>query len=210
MDREIGNKFFPLWLLGDSNPERWQKRLTSPFDPRHPIRHNIWTSVLDVIQDKVYREKRLRVNTEEIYIRNAVADPNIKPPGTALIWEERLGNEITILRSPINENRPRLILAFGAFSFEFCRRVLDEQPNLYFNSWGAKQLGNEFRARITKFHPKNVNLLPLLHRSVAGGYFLSAHRDFCNEEGANYFVHVGENIAEQLLKYRNELSVWIN
>jgi hypothetical protein len=51
MAADVGNKNFPIWLLGDSNPERWQGELKTPFDPRHPVRHNIWTSILDVIQD---------------------------------------------------------------------------------------------------------------------------------------------------------------
>jgi len=54
MHRETGEKTFPSWLLGDSNPARWQSRLENPLDAKHPIRHNIWTSVLDVVQETVY------------------------------------------------------------------------------------------------------------------------------------------------------------
>ena len=209
MDREIGNKAFPIWLLGDSNPERWEKRLTSPFDPRHPIRHNIWTSVLDVIQDTVYRDFRLRMNSSDIYIRNAVDDSNIKPGGNSLMWSTDLGSEISKLRTLMKENQPQFILSFGAFSYEFGRRTLGEEPTRNFDYWGAVELGNEFSKRLGKFNLGRVNLLPLLHRSIAGGYFLSAHRDFCQQEGANYFDYVGEKIAEQLLKHRLELPIWI-
>jgi len=209
MDREIGSRAFPLWLLGDSNPEHWHQRLTSPLDPRHPIRHNIWTSVLDVIQDKVYREYRLRVNTDDIYKRNAVEDSNIKPGGSSLSWSNNLEVELLNLKSLIKENQPRIILSFGAFSYELGRRAIAEKPARYYDYWGAEELGNEFRDHVSIFNLSKINLLPLLHRSVAGGYFLSAHRDFYQKEGENYFNYVGEKIAEQILKYRLELPIWI-
>lgn len=112
-------------------------------------------------------------------------------------------------RTLMKENQPQFILSFGAFSYEFGRRTLGEEPTRNFDYWGAVELGNEFSKRMGKFNLGRVNLLPLLHRSIAGGYFLSAHRDFCQQEGANYFDYVGEKIAEQLLKHRLELPIWI-
>ena len=79
MKRDCGDKNFPIWLLGDSEPENWKDVLTSPFDSRHPIRHNIWTSILDKIQDNIFRTNFNRINVERIYIRNAVDDPIKKP-----------------------------------------------------------------------------------------------------------------------------------
>ena len=54
MKKETGNPRFPIWLLADSEPDGWRDRLDDPLDKRHPIRHNIWTSVLDVIQADVF------------------------------------------------------------------------------------------------------------------------------------------------------------
>lgn len=209
MQRDTGNKLFPLWLLGDSIPERWEKRLDSPFDPRHPIRHNIWTSVLDVIQDKVFRECRLRVNTNDIYIRNAVEDPKSSPQERSLAWSTFLEDELILLGSLIKKSQPRLILSFGAFSFGFAGRALKDSPGRFSDYWDCEILGSEFMSRITQFDPQKVNLLPLLHRSIAGGYLLSAHRNFCQLECANYFDYVGQEIAMQLIRYQKELPVWI-
>ena len=86
MLRESGNLRFPIWWLGDSNPVQWQDSLTAPFDPRHPIRHNIWSSILDVIQDNVFRQNRCRVDSSMVYIRNAVDDPAKKPRQSSIIW----------------------------------------------------------------------------------------------------------------------------
>jgi hypothetical protein len=56
MTKEVGSPDFPLRLLGDSNPKNWAGVHSTPLDPRHSVRHNIWTSSLDVVQDKVYRQ----------------------------------------------------------------------------------------------------------------------------------------------------------
>ena len=104
MKKEVGSKSFPIWLLGDSNPEQWQNKLDEPLDSRHPIRHNIWTSVLNVIQDRIFRE----------------------------------------------------------------------------------------------------------HRSIAGGKFIQSHNYFCGKNGGNYFEFVGNHISDLLIRYCDQLPVWID
>ena len=209
MDRDIGNKSFPIWLIGDSNPAHWQENLNSPLDPRHPIRHIIWTSVLDEIQDKVFRESRLRINTADIYIRNAIDNPELKPGGTILEWGNILEAEILVLKKLLVEYCPIFVFSFGAFSFEFVRRTLDEMPRRNFGYWGAKSLGEEFVKRMSVFSPEKINLLPMLHRSIAGGKFIQSHNYFCDQNGANYFEYVGSKIAEKLLVYQQDLPIWI-
>lgn len=54
MNRECGSKNCKLWLVADSNPARWDKYLTNPLDELHPVRYNIWTSVCEEIQNKVF------------------------------------------------------------------------------------------------------------------------------------------------------------
>jgi len=209
MDREAGNKSFPIWLLGDSNPVQWQDKLYGPFDARHPIRHNIWTSVLEVIQDRVYRERRLRVNSNEIYIRNAVDESKIKPSGTAEAWSSSLNAEILRLAQLLEENQPKFLFSFGAFAYEFGRRALAKKPPKKYVHWGATKLGDEFRLNVGNFNPEEINLIPLLHRIVAGGKFLESQDYFCGLQGANYFDYVGEKIAALFLKFQDVLPIWI-
>ena len=209
MDRDIGRREFPIWLLGDSNPPQWQSQLRSPFDPRHPVRHNIWTSVLDVIQDTVYREARLRVETHYIYIRNAVEDPNVKPAQDDVEWSRDLENEVSELRLLLKKSSPRLLLSFGAFSFEFARRALRQQPVHHYHYWTTRRLGAEFRARAAGFDPLSVNALPLLHRSIAAGRFMQSHSHFCDDPDGNYSDLVGSSIADLLLQHRDALPVWV-
>ncbi|MCJ7584454.1 MAG: hypothetical protein MUO30_06760 [Anaerolineales bacterium] len=209
MEREVGNRHFPLWLIGDSNPPQWQSFLKTPLDPRHPIRHNIWTALLDVIQDKVYRASRMRVDTSTIYIRNAVDDPTKKPAQTSNQWSKSAETEISGLESLIKTHKPIMLFCFGAFTYEFVRRAIGEQERRKYGYWGARRLGDEFRYRIGKFDPNKTNIIPLLHRSISGGKFIESHKYFCGEEGVNYFEFVGGKIADKMLQYSDQLHIWI-
>jgi hypothetical protein len=110
MKSEVGNKDFPIWLLGDSNPKNWQDILVSPFDSRHPARHSIWTPVLDVIQDNVFRKSRIRIDTSSIYIRNAIENPLDKPLGSSANWGTDLEKTIQEFGQILYQHHPALSL----------------------------------------------------------------------------------------------------
>ncbi len=209
MESEIGKKEFPIWLLGDSNPRNWQDVLLSPLDSRHPARHNIWTSVLDVIQDKVFRECQRRVDTSSLYIRNAIEDPRAKPPSNKANWSEGVEQSIELFHQYLCQYRPALLFCFGAFSFEFARRALRQEHNRPFQLWGARSLGVEFRKTIEAFDPSRINIFPLLHTSISRGRFIESHNYFTEKEGGNYFEYVGNHIADKLLMYCEQLKIWI-
>lgn len=209
MKKEVGDKNFDIWLLGDSNPKNWESILDTPFDPRHPIRHNIWTSILDVIQDRVYRESRRRINSGCVYIRNAIEDPDDKPKGNELKWNQETEHKLGEFRSLLQEYHPAIVFSFGAFSYEFARRSIYREPIWKFGYWGARRLGEEFRSNIPGFSPDAINLLPLLHRTISGGKYIESHEYYCNQPGANYFDYVGNQIADILLRYPDKLKVWI-
>jgi hypothetical protein len=209
MQREVGNPSFPIWLIGDSNPKQWQDILTVPLDPRHPIRHNIWTAVLEVIQDQIYRVSGKRLDMTDLYIRNAVDDPDKKPKDNSLGWNQDTVLEMQGLARLVEHYQPKLMFSFGAFAFEFTRRAVGEQDQRKFSYWGARELGNEFRKRINNCSADNVNIFPLLHRSIAGGKFVQSHDQFCGDKGVNYFDYTGEKIARVLIEKFDELPIWI-
>lgn len=209
MKSEIGDKNFQIWLLGDSNPKNWQEILVTPLDPRHPARHSIWTPVLDVIQDSVFRNARKRVDTSSVYIRNAIENPFDKPTENQNNWNENVEQANRELSQLISQYHPVFVFCFGAFSFEFIRRALNENPKRPFGYWGAKRLGIEFRQRIQKFDPSKINILPLLHTSISRGRFFESHNYFTDQVGGNYFEFVGNHIADKLLKYDQDLKIWI-
>lgn len=210
MKKEIGNKKFSLWLIGDSNPENWQGVLSAPLDPRHPARHNIWTSVLDVIQDELFRKSKIRLETRMLYIRNAVENPKDRPKANAVEWSSKVEREIDILRNDLTEFRPKIVICFGRFAFEFSRRAFGETLHRKSDFWNTKNLGNEFRQRLSAFSPGVMSLIPLLHTSISRGKFISSHRYFCQQgDDANYFDYVGIQIASKLREYEKQLDIWV-
>ncbi len=209
MIKEIGSKDFPIWLLGDSNPENWTSDLETPLDPRHPARHSIWTPILEVIQDKVYRRARLRVDTANIYIRNAIENPQDKPFSNSISWPTSVLKEINEMRSSVACFKPVFIFCFGQFAYEFGRRISGESPEYAHGHWGARKLGEEFRNRIKHFECGHMNTFPLLHVSIARGKFMQSHEYFCNYMGSNYFEFVGNHLADILLTHQARLNIWI-
>ena len=198
-----------IWLLGDSNPKNWQTILRTPFDPRHPARHSIWTPVLEVIQDRVFRESRSRVETSSIYIRNAIENPTGKPHSNSIEWETIIERKLQGFQAKVRLYQPKILFSFGAFAFEFARRALDEEPKRSHSYWGARRLGHEFRQRVGQFDLNATNLLPLLHVSIARGRFIQSHEYFSGQEGGNYFEFVGNRIAQMLVENGDRLKIWI-
>lgn len=210
MKDEDGDKRFAIWLLGDSNPKNWQHVLDVPFDPKHPARHSIWTPVLETIQEYVFVTRKNRVKTSPIYVRNAIEDPVDKPLPNSLNWSENVEKKALSFRDDVLRYKPKVILSFGAFAFEFARRALtpekDKHPYKY---WDTKNLGNEFRRNINDFNISETNILPLLHTSISRGRFIESHRYFCNGESNNYFEYVGRCIGQKLTEYYDDLPIWM-
>ena len=202
-----GDISFPIWLVADSEPKNWQRHLDSPLDPRHPARHSIWTPVLDYMQDYLYRNGKRRFNTENLYVRNAVKNPSDRPKPTDLYWSQKLETEVGKLQSLLDA-KPRVVLTFGAFAFEFLRRASKESPEKY-GDWGTEELGKQFVKRTDNYTKLQVNIIPLLHVSISRGKFLKSHKYFVGKEKGNYFEFVGEKLAELFLKELITELIWV-
>jgi hypothetical protein len=188
--REIGDKNYPIWLL---------------VNPKYPaVRHQIWTPVLAEIQDKVYREIQTRIDTTNLYIRNAVIDSGIVP-NTLNWWGIEVGEEIEMFREIALEYKPKIIITFGAFPYEFLRRVFKVKPEKGPVYWGNAILGDEFGRSIQNFDINKINRIPLLHRVNASGKFIENQ----NYYGESYFHYVGSKIAEKIIENKDDLKIWI-
>jgi len=201
MKDSTGDPEFPIWLIGNSPPEAWADKLDTPLDPRHPARHSIWTSVADPMQDRLYRKGRLRLDTSRLYIRNALNQP----------WAISIIQEQTrLLKGMLEKYKPRIVLTFGAFAFMMILHASEEAPQKLFKT--TKLLGEQFRSRIQEYDDRKVNVIPLLHSSIARGRFLESHRDFVGAHGKtppNYFDYVGETLADLLLANFSKEPIWI-
>ena len=190
---ESGERTNPIWLL---------------FDPRHPIRHDIWTPILDEVQDKVYRQIHRRVDTSKILIRNAINN-SLLVPNTLNWWADEVVAEIELFREIALEHKPKILISFGAFAYEFVRRVYKTRPKKGPKHWGTSILGDEFRSSIENFDINTTNRIPLLRRVIASGNYIEAHNYFCHNQGENYFNYVGIKIAEKIIENKNDLQIWI-
>lgn len=205
MEIEDGKPNYKLWLVGDSNPSGWHDQLRFPLDSRHPTRHNIWTPILEQIQKHLYIQNKTRLDTNQIYVRNAIQSRNARPNSNARKWN--INEEIVHFRRLFDKNNPALILTFGAFAFEFCRRALSEDPTLPFKAWTIQKLGQEFAQRNENHDQK---LVPLLHAVIArGSTFLRAHREFSFESNDNYFHYAGTRIGRRLLECHANEPFWL-
>ena len=194
-----GDPEFPIWLIGDSPPPAWVGKLDTPLDPRHPARHNIWTSVADPMQDRLYTQEKLRLDTSHLYIRNSMLS---------------LGEQIQLsgprLKELLDKHRPNIVLTFGASAFMIALFASGEVPQKLYKT--TKLLGEQFRGRIEKYDEHKVNIIPLLHVSIARGKFLEGHRDFVGPYGSmspNYFDYVGTKLADLLLAKLSDKPIWI-
>lgn len=202
-----GNPEFPIWLIGDSPPEAWVDKLDTPLDSRHPARHNIWTSVLDPLQDRLYRQRKLRLDTSRLYIRNV-----FNQPIGSLITQEQLSVSRKTLKATLDNYKPSIVLTFGILPFQISRLAYGETLSDSDIAKNTRLLGEQFRSRIQKFDDNKVNIIPLLHTSIARRHFLSAHRDFVGNYGQappNYFDYVGTMIADLLLAKLSNKPIWI-
>lgn len=200
-----GEPRFPIWLIGDSPPEKWANKLNFPLDVKHPARHNIWTSIADSMQDRLFRQSRMRLDTSRLYVRNA-----IDRPFTKSMTRGEMQSAQKILSKLIGIHKPKLILTFGVFAFMTTLTASGEMPQKFFKT--TKLLGEQFRSRVKNYDESKVNVIPLLHVSIARGRFLEAHRDFVGtdeKERLNYFNYVGEKLAALLLTNFSDKPIWI-
>ena len=199
MKDSAGDPRFPIWLIGDSPPEARAEKLDTPLDPRHPARHNIWTSVADSMQDRLYRLSRLRLDTSSLYVRNAM-----------LSLDEQIQLSEPRLKELFDKYRPNVVLTFGASASMIALSASGEVPERLYKT--AKLLGEQFRIRIQKYDDSKVNVISLLHVSIARRWYLSAHRDFVGDHGdmpPNYFDYVGKHLADLLLEKLHDKPIWI-
>ena len=209
MLRESGSRESSIWLLGDSSPSTWEQSLDEPLDSRHPARHNIWTPILEGIQKEVFICDRRRVDDSHLYVRNAIHNQEDKPAVSAMEWCSKLLEETEEFRTLLRSYEPTLVFTFGAFAFEFLRRSLERKPRRTLRYWTTTRLGEEFRRTVEAFNPREVNVFPLLHVSIARGHFLRSHQNFTGESNGNYFDSVARDIGSLLSKDKDALDVWV-
>ena len=194
VDRDSGDWTYPIWLL---------------VNPKYPaVVNDIWRHVLDEIQDKVYREIHSRIDTTNIYIRSVVSDCGIVP-NTLNWWGNEVASEIKMFREILLEYNPKILISFGAFPFEFVRRVFEIKPEKGPKYWSASILRNEFETSIKNFDVNQTNMIPLLRRVIASDKFIETHNYFSGNDSGQYFHYVGKKISERIIQNKESLNIWM-
>jgi len=194
MKTELGERAYPIWLL---------------INPKYPaVRHDIWRPILDEIQDRVYRELQTRIDTSNIYIRSAVSDIEIVP-NTLNWWGKDVAKEIVFYREIVQEHKPKMLISFGAFPFEFARRVLEINPIKGPKAWSSSVLRDEFEKSMENFDINQTNMIPFLRRVIATDKFIETRNFLSRTDRETYFQHVGAKIAEKIIENKDTLEIWI-
>ena len=192
--RELGKRTYPIWLL---------------INPKYPaVRYDIWRPILDEIQDRVFRELQTRIDTSNIYIRNAVSDGGIVP-NTLNWWGKEVAKEIEFYREFVHEHKPKMLISFGAFPYEFARRVYEVKPEKGPKAWSSLILRNEFEKSMENFDINQTNMIPLLRRVIATDKIIENQNFLYQSDSETYFQHIGAKIAEKIIENKDKLDIWI-
>lgn len=195
IERDLGDRNYPIWLL---------------INPKYPaVVSDIWRHVLDEIQDKVYREIHARIDTSNIYIRSVVSDCGIVP-NTLNWWGNEVATEIKLLRELITDHNPKMLISFGAFPYEFMRRVFEIKPEKGPKYWGSATLKDEFERSLKNFDVIQTNMIPLLRRVISSDKLIESLDYFGgSDRQQQYFQDVGTKIAERIIQNKDSLDIWM-
>ncbi|MDQ7092520.1 hypothetical protein REC12_02830 [Desulfosporosinus sp. PR] len=189
---EAGDRSSQIWLL---------------VNPKYPaVCRDIWIPILEVIQDKVYRQLHKRIDTKRIFIKNAVSDIGTVSRLSNLCSAE-IAEEIAILRKSILKHQPKILVTFGPVTYELVRRMLEinqEGPKY----WNTVDLENEFERSMADFDINRTNKIPLPRRVMVQGKFIDEGNDFW-EDCDNYFAEIGTKIAARIMENKDSLNIWI-
>lgn len=195
MKRELGDRNYPIWLL---------------VNPKYPaVRYDIWRPVLDEIQDRVFRELHTRIDATNIYIRSAVGEGGIVP-NTLNWWGKEVAREIDYYRGIVNEHKPKMLISFGAFPFEFARRVYEIKPEKGPKAWSTAILKEEFDKAMENFDIGQTNRIPLLRRVVVSDKPADNKDILTPTDREDYFQYVGAKLADKIIEHKDHLDIWIS
>ena len=140
-----------------------------------------------------------RIDPENIFIKNTVSDIGIVPK-TSNCSATEVAKEIVMLRESVLEHQPKILITFGALTYEFVKRVLETRPEEGPKYWSTTNLGDKIERSMADFDINQTNRIPipLLRRVMKKGK--SVEDDECSswEESEKYLVMLGAKIADPI------------
>jgi len=191
--QESGDRSYPIWLL---------------VNPNYPaVRHNVWTPILEEIQDKVYRKLHTRIDTSNIFIKNAVSDIGIV--SNTINSGIEVAKQIVMLKESVLQQQPKIIITFGTITYELVRRVFEKRHEKGPKYWSTTNLSDEFERSIANFDINQTNRIPLPSRVMNSGKFFEENNYANWKDSGNYFRDVGTKIADRIIENKDNLKIWI-
>lgn len=199
-----GDPASPIWLLGDSAPPVTEG-VRYALDPRHPTRHNIWTSVLDVIQERLFSassQQPRRLSRQALYISNAVDTSGCKAS------DERVSACLENFRRRFSAHMPRTVLTFGSYAYQFAVAATEKPPLRPKALQKTLKLEDMRKAFDERVHDDQSVVVPLLHQIVAM-QFAKCHEAYQAEGFDSYYEYCGVHLATRLLRVHVRDRVWV-
>lgn len=188
MKKESGDRSCPIWLL---------------VNPKYPAdTYDIWALIMYEMQDMVYRKLHARIDSKNIFIKNAVSDIG-RVSNTSI--EPEVAKEIVKLRENVLEHQPKLVITFGTITNEFVRRVFDIRPENGPKYWRTSNLVDEFERSIANFDITRTNWIPLIRRVTKSAKNIKDLED----NSDNYYHDVARKIADRIIEHKDSLKIWI-
>ena len=189
MKVECGDRSCPIWLL---------------VNPKNPADiYDIWTPIIYEIQDKIYRKLHARIDSRNIFVKNAISDIG-RVSNASNCWALEITKEIVLLRESVLKHQPKIVITLGAVTNEFVRRVLDIRPENESKYWNTSNLGEEFERSISNFDVNQTNWIPLLRRVTKSD---NPIKDW--EDSEIYYRDVAAKIADRIIENKDSLKIWI-
>ena len=121
-----------------------------------------------------------------------------------------MADEIELFREIAQEYKPKMLISFGAFPFEFLRRAYEINPQKGPKAWGTSILRDEFNKSMDNFDINSTNRIPILRRVVTSENQRGNLNFVSRTERETYFQHVGTKIAEKIIENKDTLDIWID
>ncbi|EGW37537.1 hypothetical protein [Desulfosporosinus sp. OT] len=191
--KESGDKSYPIWLL---------------VNPNHfAMFQVIWAPILDEIQDKVYRKLRTRIETENIFIKSTVSDIGIAHK-TSNCQAAEVTKEIELLQEIVLEHQPKILITFGAITYELVRRAFEIKSQEGPMYWNSTNLEHEFERSIANFDINQTNRIPIpfLRQIMKSGRVIEDRNYSSWEDSEIYFRYVGTKIADRIIENKDSFK----
>jgi hypothetical protein len=164
--------------------------------------------VADYLQERVFDDgPRWRLDACKLLFRNAFDSADDVLPKLDFAYPA-VEKRRSLLSRQIQQHRPPVILTFGDQAYRFVSFASASNQSVPARNLKVEDIGETFRNVLHNFGPQQVNVIPLLHASVARASWATVGAKFSGNGEENYFRYVGHGLGDLLLRYGRGWPIW--